>query len=146
MKRCVIMPLGSLGGTLGECAYGFADKAAERGVEYWLLPSLGENYISAIDPELLSYDGLVTAAEINRVKKDKSARHAVLKKAFSRFWKPDSYAEFEKANKDACADDYELFLRYEFSMQYDALVSYALSRGVTVVNALPDNTVTVFFD
>lgn len=147
MKKCVLMPLFSIDGdksSLGECAYVFADKVAECGAAYWLLPAFGDNYASAIDLDLLRMDGLVTENEIRAVKKNKGAREGILRKAFSRFWKPDSYAEFEKTNKEGCADAYELFLRYEFSMQYAALVSYALSRGVEIVNALPPDAETVY--
>lgn len=147
MKKCVIMPLSGIDGddgSLGECAYKFADKVAASGAEYWLLPELGENYVCAIDLELLRMDGLVTAAESKKVRKNKEARSEILRKAFTRFWKPDSYAEFEREHKDECADDYELFLRYEFSMQYAALVGYALSRGVDIVSAIPPNAKPVY--
>lgn len=147
MKKCVIMPLFCIngdGGSLGECAYRFADRVAASGAEYWLLPELGENYASAIDLELLRMDGLITAAECNGARKNKTARDEILRKAFSRFWKPDSYIEFEKAHGKEYNDDYELFLRYEFSMQFDALSSYALSRGVTVTGVLPDGAEAVY--
>ena len=141
MRKCVIMPLFGISGegSLGECAYCFADRVAEIGAGYWLLPSLGENYADGIDLELLSMDGLLTHAEIEAAKKNKPAREKVLRKAFARFWKPDSYAEFERTHRAECADDYELFLRYEFSVQYNALTRYALSRGVTVTDTLPQN-------
>ena len=66
MRKCVIMPLFGISGegSLGECAYCFADRVAEIGAGYWLLPSLGENYADGIDLELLSMDGLLTHAEI----------------------------------------------------------------------------------
>lgn len=148
MKKCVIMPLFTVcgnSGSLGECAYKFTDRVAEHGVEYWLLPALGDNYPSAIDLDLLRMDGLVTVAEIKAVTKNKSKRDDLMRKAFSRFWKPDSYAKFESEHREEYKDDYEMFLRYEFIMQYNALVNYALSRGVTVTDTLPHDAEAVYF-
>lgn len=136
MKKCVIMPLLALDdgrGGLGESAYRFADKAAARGVEYWLLPSFGENYASAIDLALLRADGLVTDAELVKAERSAAAREAALKKAFSRRVKPERCG----------AGEYESFLKRVFDAQYRALCDYARSRGVVIVRALPQGVETV---
>lgn len=178
-------------GSFGDEAYRFVDFLAATGQSYWqVLPlsptSYGDSPYQSpsafagnpyfIDLDLLRMDGLLTKEECKAEQtKDKvidyaklyERRYAVLKKAFVRFWKPQSYEQFIEDNRDwlfpyaefmarkqanggvawnewknekSCEDAetaFWVFLQYEFFLQWNALKTYANTRGVQIIGDMP---------
>lgn len=178
-------------GSFGDEAYRFVDFLATTGQSYWqVLPlsptSYGDSPYQSpsafagnpyfIDLDLLRMDGLLTDEECRAEQtKDKAIdyaklyerRFAVLKKAFVRFWKPQSYEKFvednrdwlfpyaefmarktanggkawnewkEAADEDCTESAFWVFLQYEFFLQWNALKTYANTRGVQIIGDMP---------
>lgn len=178
-------------GSFGDEAYRFVDFLAATGQGYWqVLPlsptSYGDSPYQSpsafagnpyfIDLDLLRMDGLLTDEECEAEQtKDKfidyaklyERRYAVLRKAFVRFWKPQSYEKFvenerdwlipyaefmarKQANGGAAWNEWKdgkiaesaetafwIFLQYEFFLQWNALKAYANARGVRIIGDMP---------
>ena len=120
-------------GTLGIEAYKFVDFLHESGQTYWQVLPIGQTSYGDspyqtfscyagnpyfIDLDMLVQDGLLTNEEVKSLDIDVNnvdygwvynTRYAILRKAFSRFKKTDSFYEFVNEN-NWWLNDYSLFM------------------------------------
>lgn len=167
-------------GTFGQYAYRFADFLAESGFSIWqVLPfniphrdaspyssmsTFAQNPLF-IDPVLLENQGLLTASEVDAIKKDAAAcpgnyhklatkREKHLRRAAKRFAaSPDgekalAYVRENPRIQQACMYlsrrlptqtnyFYYCFLQYIFSKQWSELHAYLAQRGIEVIGDIP---------
>ena len=118
-------------GSLGDEAYAYVDFLAQTGISRWIMREKTDEFMYCISLDLLRLDGLLTYAECKTSDVfDCAERDALLRTAFSRFWKPCSYSDF--FNGEHCGDEYSAFLLFEYGTQLAALKEYAKRRGVTI--------------